>query len=248
MKERNKINKILRKELNSEVLSPEEFREEYEKNRDKIESAKIISPEFGSNNSGYVLVKRQDALSPKPLTGDSFNDLLSVLGETSEEQGINYEKLRGSLIRSFIVRGINRTDAYTLTDEAINRLANQIISHRDEKLDFNKIFAYARTIAHYINLEAQGKNKDIAYELADAITVEYTEYDKYDDTLEKMRKALKTLTEDERNIILSYYGAEKNEKVSTRRKLIENSGIRMSSLQVRAFRIRQKLKRIMENS
>ncbi|MEM1181888.1 MAG: hypothetical protein AAGM22_26315, partial [Acidobacteriota bacterium] len=59
--------------------------------------------------------------------------------------------------------------------------------------------------------------------------------------LHHLERGLEELSAEERSLILRYYGGEPRERISERRRLAEDLGIRANHLRIRAFRIRAKL-------
>ncbi len=245
--ERERLNKILQKQFNSEVLSPEEYLERYEKNREEFVSAEIITPEIGSGDSGYILVKRHNSQYAKlKIEEDSFKKLLSTLGKTPNEQGENYENLRLKLINIFISEGIASVEADNLADLVLDRVAHKIT----EGLEVENIALLAGEIARMVSLKYQRKAKEINVE---ALKEEFLqaadkELDTTTETLLKLEKAFERLNPNELGLLLNYYELDERNKLQKRQSLAERQGITIKALRLKVFQLKQKLEKIMADS
>ncbi|MDQ3798125.1 MAG: RNA polymerase sigma factor [Acidobacteriota bacterium] len=180
------------------------------------------------------------------VTQENFDLLLNWLDRNREIAGQKYEKIRRRLIRIFLGRGC--AEAEELADETINRVTQKLpqvaASYVGEPTFYfygvaNKIhLEWLRRQKKAIHLPLSERNNHSEIE-SDALTKEAeTTAAEY----ECLRICLEALPGDDRRLIVEYYEEEKSVKIEKRRKLAEECGISLSTLQVKAFRIRARLK------
>ena len=74
----------------------------------------------------------------------------------------------------------------------------------------------------------------------------YVEADDGEERLVCLQNCLQTLSPDNRELILQYYQGEKGEKIQNRKKLLEQLGIPVNTLRMRALRLRERLQGCVE--
>lgn len=168
---------------------------------------------------------------------NSFEKLLTWLGENRETGGFEYEKIRSKLIKIFYAKGCH--SAEELADETIERVTKNI----DELLDKytgNPAF-YFYGVAKNVFLEYLRKPK------TEEIPTNYGQIADTDETtgiyLECLRKCVENLKAEDRQFILEYYDGEKRAKIDRRRLLQDNLKMNENTFHVYAFRIRKKLEK-----
>jgi RNA polymerase sigma factor (sigma-70 family) len=175
------------------------------------------------------------------LTPESFDMLLAWLDTDRDRAGQKYEHIRQTLIKIFIWRGCH--EAEDLSDITINRVVQKLpqLAHiyvGDPALYF---FGVAKKVA----LECR---KDAAKH------VSLPNLSQSDDNLSRnevavdrerrhecMDECLKKLSDDNRNLITSYYQRERQAKVDSRKVLSQQLGITVLNLRVRTHRVRNLL-------
>lgn len=184
------------------------------------------------------------------VTQENFDLLLNWLDHNRETAGQKYEKIRRRLIRIFLGRGCS--EAEELADETINRVTQKLPQVAAGYIGEPTFYFYG--VANKIHLEWLRRQKKITHlpleernnhsEIeTDASTragaaagaTAAAEY-------ECLRICLEALPGDDRRLIVEYYGDEKSAKIEKRRKLAQDNEITTGALQVKAFRIRARLK------
>ena len=178
------------------------------------------------------------------LTQDSFNKLLLRLGSNLEDAGLEYERIRGRLIKYFEWQKCS--DPEELADETINRVARGIESGKEIWASNPISFFYG--VARNVAREQWGKKETISLDQLgpgdqhlrqrDGISEQEESRDKGIDCLEECAR---TLPDVERSLIVRYYFGEKSIKIHRRKELSDELGISMNALRIRAHRIREEL-------
>ena len=162
--------------------------------------------------------------------------MLAWLDSDREQAAIKYEDIRRRLIKIFTGRGC--VEAEDLADETINR----VISKLDEigtqfKGDHGRYF-YG--VANKVYLESRRK-KPPQPPTSPPVDSNQTELE-----FRCLERCIETLNDENRYLLLQYYGAEGRGKVEHRRRLAEELGIAPNALRIRAYRIRVELQECME--
>jgi DNA-directed RNA polymerase specialized sigma24 family protein len=170
------------------------------------------------------------------LSQEAFDQLLDWLDSDREQAGIKYEEIRRRLIKIFIGRGC--ADPEDLADETINRVTSKLDEIEIESKSDRPRYFYG--VANKVLMEYLRRKPPQPPPLppSDSIRIEH-EY-------RCLEECIGQLSEDNRYLLLEYYGAEGKEKVEKRRKLAEELGIAPNALRIRAYRIRQSLQECVE--
>lgn len=177
------------------------------------------------------------------ITQENFDALLSWLDQNREAAGKKYEKIRQRLIRIFVCRGC--FEAEELADLTINRVTLKLPQISEKYIGEPTLyFCGVADKIHHEWLRQQKKTKKL----------ELTETDNYsksepesESEYECLEECLKTLSTDDRELIVNYYRKEKKAKIELRRALARKLGISISALQVRTCRIRANLQKCVQN-
>jgi RNA polymerase sigma factor (sigma-70 family) len=175
-------------------------------------------------------------------TQENFEALLNWLDRNREIAGQKYEKIRQRLIRIFLGRGCFEAEA--LADETIIRVTRKVPQVVVDYVGEPALYFYG--VANKIHYEWLRKQKKIN---SLPLTETQTEPESGTESgaeYECLEICLETLPADERGLIVEYYRDEKTAKIENRRELAEKSGISVSALQVKAFRIRARLKQCLQ--
>jgi RNA polymerase sigma factor (sigma-70 family) len=242
--ERDKLNKILRKRYGSELVSVEEYREIYEKFRDTIISAEVIPPDFGSNESGYVLIKRENS-KQTDFSPEGFKKLLSALADDPKQSEIEFIKLRAKLVYFLKMKGVDKYDVEDTAEEVIFRAARKL----SELEEINNVKGYVFSIAKVVLLEYYKRVG--RYSVTDDLLLQTTEDLLQDDEkglekfseLENLKDALSKLSNDEREMLLRYYDYSEKDVSESRKNLAEDKKISISDLRKQIFRLKVKLRK-----
>ena len=176
------------------------------------------------------------------LTQEAFDKLLVVLGGDREGGSEKYLEIRTNLTRFFEWRGCSFPEDHA--DETINRIAKKV----DEGEQIQNPMGYAMGVARLVLLETlKGRQREQSAmnELGTASEA-YVEPEDGEDRLECLQGCLQTLTTDNRELILQYYQGEKSEKIQNRKKLLDQLGIPVNTLRMRALRLRERLQGCVE--
>ncbi|HEX3253467.1 MAG TPA: hypothetical protein VHS05_28805 [Pyrinomonadaceae bacterium] len=170
------------------------------------------------------------------LSQEAFDALLDWLDSDRERAGIKYEEIRVSLIKIFTGRGC--VDAEDLADETINRVTRRLSTIREEFTGDPTRYFFG--VANKIYMEYLRRKLPQPSPLLppDSKQVE-REYRCLEHCIDKLR-------EENRYLLLKYYGAEGRSKVEQRTRLAEQLGIAPNALRIRAFRIRHGLQGCVE--
>ena len=176
------------------------------------------------------------------LTQEAFDKLLIVLGGDRDGGSEKYLEIRTNLTRFFEWRGCSFPEDHA--DETINRIARKV----DEGEQIQNPMGYAMGVARLVLLETlKGRQREQSAmnELGTASEA-YVEPEDGEDRLECLQGCLQTLTPDNRELILQYYQGEKSEKIQNRKKLLDQLGIPVNTLRMRALRLRERLQGCVE--
>ena len=176
------------------------------------------------------------------LTQEAFDKLLVALGGDRDSAAQKYLEIRSNLVRFFEWRGCSFPEDHA--DETINRIAKRVMEG-EEILNYS---GYAVGVARLLLLEInKGRQREqlALAEIGQASEV-YEEKDDGEHRLVCLRSCLETLTTDNRDLILQYYQGEKGEKIQNRKKLMDQLGIPVNTLRMRALRVRERLQSCVE--
>lgn len=161
-----------------------------------------------------------------------FNKLLEWLDSDRDAAAEKYEAIRRRLIKIFTCRGCN--EAEDLADETINRVTFKVTDLVQSYTGEPALFFYG--VAQKVHFEYLRKPKP---------TPPLPTPDPNTEEVEKQHECLdgcmEKLTGENRELVLRYYGEEKQAKIDNRRQLAEELGIAVNALRIRAFRIRREL-------
>jgi DNA-directed RNA polymerase specialized sigma24 family protein len=182
--------------------------------------------------------KRQEG-----LTEDAFGRLLEWLDPDRESAGHKYEIIRLRLIKIFSCRGCSAPE--DLADATVDRVAAKVGGLAQEYVGEPALYFY--NVAEKIYLE-HGRKARLYFPLSDNLA----EVDKpaamanADSCFER---CMESLPERSRELILAYYGYERQgrDKLEQRKALAERLGIADNALWIRVHRIREALKKCVQN-
>ena len=176
------------------------------------------------------------------LTQEAFDRLLVALGGDRDSAAQKYLEIRTNLVRFFEWRGCSFPEDHA--DETINRIAKRV-GEGEEILNYS---GYAVGVARLLLLEInKGRQREqLALAEIGQASEAYEEKDEGEHRLVCLRSCLETLTTDNRALILQYYQGEKGEKIQNRKKLMDQFGIPVNTLRMRALRLREKLQSCVE--
>jgi RNA polymerase sigma factor (sigma-70 family) len=170
------------------------------------------------------------------LSQDDFDALLDWLDPDREQAGIKYEDIRKRLIKIFTGRGC--ADAEDLADETINRVTSRLSEIKKEfKGDPARYFF---GVANKVSMEYMRRKPP------QAPPPQPNDSDQVELEFRCLEHCIESLSEENRYLLLKYYGAEGRSKVDQRKQLAEELGIVPNALRIRAYRIRLGLQECVE--
>lgn len=166
----------------------------------------------------------------------AFEKMLLWLDEDRDIAGRKFEAIRMRLIKIFDFRQCLNSEE--LADKVFDRVLQKI--SEIETNDGSHPAAYFIKVANYIYLE--NLRKPLAVELSENIP-QPEENDDFQTHYECLKKCLKTLPEEKRKFIVSYYEGEKQAKINLHKKLAANLGIELKLMHSKAYRTRISLQK-----
>jgi RNA polymerase sigma factor (sigma-70 family) len=170
------------------------------------------------------------------LKQEDFDRLLLWLDEDRERAGLMYEKIRRRLITIFASRECPVPE--DLADETLDRVSRRVA-------DIQETYAGDKMLYFY------GVANNVHHEyLKRPVIAEPTQLNESDEDKEQTHHCLEScmskLSDDSRKLILSYYAEDKKAKIDLRKQIADELGINISTLRLRALRIREKLQSCIE--
>jgi DNA-directed RNA polymerase specialized sigma24 family protein len=175
---------------------------------------------------------------PNTFESEKFEKLMSWLGPDRESAGSKYESIRVRLVKIFYARGCHQAEE--MADETMDRVTKKIDNLLDIYEGDPALYFYA--VAKNVLLEFSRSQRftELSENLSDTPA---DEGDQEDDSFECLEKCLRELTETQRGFILEYYTGDKRDKIDRRKNLSESLGISDKALRIRAYRIRDVLRK-----
>ena len=170
------------------------------------------------------------------LTAEAFNRLLDWLDPDRERAARSYEHIRARLIRIFIFRGCSAPEE--LADETIDRVAGKVAQVTERYVGDPALYLYG--VAEKIYLEHARKRSVL---LPGKPFIESKEIELKYACLEQ---CMERLSRQNRELILAYYATDGNSKIGLRKQLAARLGLGANALWIRAHRIRELLRKCVE--
>jgi len=170
------------------------------------------------------------------LSQEAFDALLDWLDSDREQAGIKYEEIRARLIIIFTGRGC--VDAEDLADETINRVTKRLSKIREEFTGDPTRYFFGVANKVYMEYIRRKPPQPSPFLPPDSNQAEVE--------FRCLEHCTDSLSEENRYLLLKYYGAEGRSKIDQRRQLAEELGIAPNALRIRAYRIRLGLQECVE--
>jgi RNA polymerase sigma factor (sigma-70 family) len=170
------------------------------------------------------------------LSQESFDALLEWLDSNREQAGIKYEEIRRRLIKIFTGRGC--ADSEDLADETINRVTSKLDEIEDEFTGDRARYFYGvanKVLMEYLRRKTPQPPPSLPSD-SNRIEQEYR----------CLEKCIDRLSDENRELLFEYYGAEGKAKIVKRKELADRLGIAPNALRIRAYRIRLALQECVE--
>ena len=174
------------------------------------------------------------------MTQDAFDAFLASLAEDRDSAGERYLEIRNNLIKFFEWRGGPFPEDHA--DETLNRIAKRVFEREDLRNPASYYLGVARMILFEINRERIRQDQTLREFPAVPINSDESE-----SQVTCLRHCLQQLSADNRELILSYYNAERGQRIDSRKRLADKLGIPVPTLRMRALRIREQLQRSVKN-
>jgi RNA polymerase sigma factor (sigma-70 family) len=187
----------------------------------------------------------------KDLTEDDFNRLLAWLDSAPEPASSRYEEIRQRLIVFFDRRAALNSEE--LADETLDRVAKRLAERPEQQDSRREQYCYgvARNVLHEymrrpesrnVPLEESPETTEIASSSNTGLALELAKKEE-ERMFQALEVALKSLSQDDRYLIINYYeGSLEGEVKRKRQELSERLGLSPMTMRTRAMRIRRKLK------
>jgi len=170
------------------------------------------------------------------LKQEDFERMLKWLDPDPELRGVTYEKIRWRLVAILAARGCICPEE--LADETIDRVARRVIDIQDTYVGDKSIyFLGVMNNVHHEYLKRPTLPRPPAPD--DDMEAKET-------THLCLEKCLDKLSPNSRRLIERYYSESKRAKIDLRKRIAADLGIGLSTLRLRALRIREKLQTCIE--
>lgn len=175
------------------------------------------------------------------LDAEALGRFLLLLDDDITRAAERYERLRSKLIHLFEWRGA--VFAEDLADETLNRVIRRFEQGAD--LDANTVQRFSAGVAHRVFLEhlREVRRHNPAPPVATHPPWVAKGRQTTDLRLRHLDDCLSRLSGEEKSLILRYYGGDPRKRIAERRRLAEELSMQPGHLRIRAFRIRTKLER-----
>jgi RNA polymerase sigma factor (sigma-70 family) len=168
---------------------------------------------------------------------NEFEILLGWLDKNGEDAALKYEKIRQKLIRIFYGRGC--FEAEELADETFDRVAKKIPLIIETYSGEPSLYFYG--VAYKIHqewLRRQSKTRPLEFEER----LKASEPIENNAEFECLDKCLAVLVDTQRKLVINYYNDTKRAKIDSRKKVAADLGISATALQIKVYRIRNRLR------
>lgn len=170
------------------------------------------------------------------LKQEDFDRMLVWLDPDPELAGVTYEKIRWRLVAILASRGC--TCPEELADETIDRVARRVVDIQATYVGDKAIyFLGVMNNVHHEYLKRPMLPRPPA--LDDDVEIKET-------THLCLERCLDKLSPNSRRLIEAYYSESKRAKIDLRKRIAAELGIGLSTLRLRALRIREKLQTCIE--
>lgn len=183
----------------------------------------------------------------KVLKQEEFDGLLGLFSENREEAGVIYEELRNSLVRYFEARDCR--DADMLADETFSRVASKAHTFDPSRHTRPSSFVFGFASKILLEYSRDPQKMRITYDrwVQSALSLPAQDNEPEEAAgMECLRKCLGEMSREDRELMIAYYGKEKQAKIASRKLIAEKLGIKMETLHMRVHRLRGSLKKCMK--
>lgn len=172
------------------------------------------------------------------LEPEKFEKLLTWLNPDREVAGQKYESIRTRLIKIFYSRGCYQAE--DMADETMDRVTKKIDVIYNTYEGDPALYFYAVAKNVFLEFVRAPKHTELPENLFNADSADTDADDEYYECLDN---CLQKLTADQREFIIDYYTDSKRSKIERRKKIALDRGLSSKALRIRAFRIRESLRK-----
>lgn len=177
-------------------------------------------------------------------SGAAFDRFIRWLGPDEELAAQKYKSIRSRLIMMFKARRC--VFAEDLADATIERVTRKLSDLNFRFSGDPALFCYG--VAKKIYLENQ-RQIMIDHRISTSSPAVDPANPEWENMLKQLDEALSTISQSDRELILSYYSGDSEKTIiNHRRALAEKLGIGLNTLRLRVFRIRKEIKSYMLQS
>ena len=181
------------------------------------------------------------------LTQEKLDNLLGWLSADREEAGAKYEEMRKGLIRFFRIKDC--ADPVGLADETLNRVADKLPQEEAERKKIPLKYIYGFAVNVYREYERNSSKNEI--QLNPNLPLDALVSQDFPDNKSKiltcLEQCLAKCSPDDSEMVIEYYGQNKNTKLEFRRQTAEDRKITVRALHTRVHRIKNNLRKCIEN-
>lgn len=176
------------------------------------------------------------------LKQEDFDGLLALFSEDRDEAGRIYERTRNGLIRFFQSKGCH--DAQQLADITLNRVASKASTFDRSANIKPTTFVYGFASKIYLEQRRVVHSVELIYEpgLGSGSTGRPDATDPKEESLDCLDECLSKLSVEDRDLVITYYSREKQDRIDIRKKLADSLGCKPEVLHMKVFRIRTQLR------
>jgi DNA-directed RNA polymerase specialized sigma24 family protein len=172
----------------------------------------------------------------RTLKQEDFDQLLRWLDPEPERAGLAYEKIRWRLVAILASRGCASPEE--LADETIDRVARRVA-------DIEASYVGDKAI-YFLGVMNNVHHEYLKQPPMPRLPEPDEEAESKEDIHRCLDKCLAKLTPNSRRMIEQYYAEDKRAKIDLRKRIAVELGIGLSTLRLRALRIRDKLQTCIE--
>lgn len=172
--------------------------------------------------------------SSRTLTAEAFGKFLRWLSENDEKAVLEYQSIRGKLVRYFVHKGCSDPD--DLFDKTIDVVVGKI----DTLAEGSNPLAYCFGVAK--NIWRQDLRERRAASLEDNVAVPtHSDLQIHEQELKCLEHCMDKLSASDRDVLVRYHQGQGHDKIEARKGLAEGVG-GVNALRIRMCRIRRNLR------
>jgi RNA polymerase sigma factor (sigma-70 family) len=186
-------------------------------------------------------------IGSQKLNQHEFDNLLKWLNPNRELAANKYREIHEGLIKLFSMRGY--FDAEDLADDAVNRVMMKAKGFTEAYVGDPALYFYGVAKNILRECERRQPNQPLSPNLRVTEQPSTEEEQPSDAALLRqcLKKCLRSLDRNDKDVVLSYYHENKRAKIDFRKVIAERLGIETNALRVRVYRLRSTIKQCVED-